>query len=197
MKNAIKYIIIILFWFSGSTPIFSQQNQVNKNKFLLVLDVQEYYTHNKLSESDANNFVNAVNKVIAKYNKEKVIYIKSTHKVLNLSLSKPFIYVDYDTSAMQFDKNLLLVNNNVFTKDEGNAFSVEDLNAFLEKNNAKEIVIVGLLAEECVYRTAIGGLKKGFDIYIIPQAIIGKSEKRTEKTYNKLISKNVKVLNLL
>lgn len=196
MKKFISPIIIILFCFFNSSFIYSQRNQSNKDKFLLVLDVQEYYTSISLADTETITFLDNVNHVIKNTDVEKVIYINSSHKVLNMSFSKPFIYVSYDTAAMHFDKKLSIVNNNIFTKEEGNAFSVEDLNIFLEKNNAKEIIIVGLLAEECIYKTSIGGIKNNYDISIIPQAILGKSEKSKNKKIEKLRENGVKIMDM-
>jgi len=192
----IKLTILFALSYLNSFSIYSQQNQQYTNKFLLVLDIQEYYTGRKLSDTETVNFIDNVNKVITNTDVDKVIYIKSSHKVLNMALSKPFIYVSNDTAAMHFDKNLKIVNDNIFTKDEGDAFSVDDLNIFLEKNNAKEIVIVGLLAEECIYKTSLGGLENHYDIFIVPEAILGKSEKSKNKKIEKLKEKGVNVLDI-
>lgn len=192
----IKLTFLLALTCLYSFSIYSQQNQQHTNKFLLVLDIQEYYTGSKLSDTETVNFIDNVNYIIENTDVEKVIYIKSNHKVLNMALSKPFIYVSNDTAAMHFDKNLKIVNDNIFTKDEGDAFSVDDLNIFLEKNNAKEIVIVGLLAEECIYKTSLGGLENNYDIFIVPQAILGKSEKSKNKKIEKLREKGVNVIDI-
>ncbi|PLX06514.1 MAG: hypothetical protein C0598_13630 [Marinilabiliales bacterium] len=188
----IIYVLIVLLTI-GSYPLFSQNDSLASDKYLMVLDLQDFYLKNSLNIKEAETYINKVNDLIYKTKNENIIYIRSVHKVLNLSLKSPFIYVTLDTSAMQLYENLSIVNDNIFTKDEGNAFSVEDLNVFLEKNNVKEIVIVGLMAEECIYKTSIGGIENGFEISIVPQAIIGKSPKSKEKIFNKLKSKGVRV----
>jgi nicotinamidase-related amidase len=173
-----------------TTRAFSQ------NRYLIVLDVQEYYTNNKLTESAAQKLIDSINYVINNTNTYNVIYIKSTHKLLNLSLSAPFVYTTTDTAAMCFDKRLNAVSKQIFTKEKSSAFSVKALNDYLKQNNAKEIVIIGLLAEKCVYESLIAGRELGYTMYTMPEAIVGKSEKSKDKVMSKLIKKGIKIADI-
>ena len=92
------------------------------------------------------------------------------------------------------DSNLKIVSNNIFTKYSGDAFTSAELNNFLESNNATNIILVGRIAEECLYQTALGGKHKGYDIYIISEAIIGKTQKRKEKAIRKMTKNKIKLL---
>ncbi len=94
------------------------------------------------------------------------------------------------------DTNLILVNDNIFVKEDGNAFTVTSLVEYLKINNAKEIIVTGLLAEKCIYNTLLGGKELGNDMYVIPEAIIGKSTKSTRKALNKLSKRDVHILPL-
>jgi len=124
------------------------------------------------------------------------LVIKSIHKLLNLSFSYPFIYVTHDTTAMCLDKRINLVNDNILTKEEPNAFTLKALNDFLEQKNAKEIIIIGLLAEQCIYESLIAGKKLGYNMYVFPEAIGGKSQKSKEKVINKLIKRGINLLDI-
>lgn len=168
----------------------------SNDKFLIVLDIQKFYTIGKLPESSAQKLMDSVNYVINHFNPKNVIYIKSLHRLLNLSLSRPFIYVSFDTAAMRFDERLIMVNKQIFTKDSANAFTINDLNNFLKQNNAKEIVIIGLMAEECIYESLLGGKDSGYNMYMIPEAIIGKSEKSKDKMIKKIRDSGIKILNI-
>ncbi len=189
-----KYLIIgfcLLFNLS-----IAQKTAITEHKFVIVLDVQNYYTCNKTLESSSKKLIDSVNKVIDNSAPNRIIYVKSTHKLLNLSLSFPFIYTSFDSTAMLFDKRINIVNDNIYTKEKASAFSVKQLNEFLQKNGAKEIVIIGLLAEQCVYNSLIEGLKLGYKMYVIPEAIVGKSEKSKEDILKKLANKGVKQLTI-
>jgi len=169
----------------------AQKKGLTDDKFIIVLDIQDYYTGNKLSESSSQQLINAVNKVINNSNANRIIYIKRTHKLLNLSLSYPFIYASLDSAAMHLDKRINIVNDQIFIKEKSSAFSIMELNDFLKQNNATEIIIMGLLAEQCVYDSLIEGLKLGYKMYVIPEAIIGKTEKRKDEILKTLVSKGI------
>jgi len=185
--NRYKFFLglaLICFLFINNT--FSQE------KYLLIVDVQDKFYKNTGIEQDANLMVNNINHIIAKMLPENVIYIKATGKVLSISFKGIKAIPMEQTPAI--DSNLKIVNNNILTKIEGDAFTLKDLNKFLLDNNAKEIVIVGLLAEKCIYSTAIGGIGKGYNIYIVPEAIVSKSKGKKEKVLKKMKKKGVKIL---
>lgn len=191
-----RILFLSLLFCLSSFSCFSQKKALIEDKFLIVLDIQEYNTKNKLSEGSSQKLIDSINYVISNTNSNNVIYIKSIHKLLNLSFSYPFIYVTHDTSAMCLDKRMNLVNNNILTKEQPNAFTLKALNDFLEQKNAKEIIIIGLLAEQCVYESLIAGKKLGYNMYVLPEAIVGKSQKSKEKVINILIKKGIKILDI-
>jgi nicotinamidase-related amidase len=191
-----RILFLLIFCSIYSLSCFSQQKEPMHDKHLIVLDIQEYYTNNKLSVVSSQKLIDSVNYIISKTISNNVTYIKSVHKLLNLSLSYPFIYVTYDSSAMRLDNRLNLVNNHILTKEKTNTFSVKELNNFLEQKNVNEIIIIGLLAEQCVYKSLIAGRKLGYNMYVVPEAIIGKSEKSKEKVIKKLTKKGIKIINI-
>ena len=164
---------LAIIWLLSINNLFSQE------RYLLVVDVQDIFYKNTGLEQQANEIVSNINQIIDKMKPAKVIYIKAIGKVLSISL-KGIKGIPME-HAPEIDSNLKIVNNNIFTKIEGDAFTLEDLNKFLFDNNAKEIVIVGLLAEKCIYSTALGGIGKGYNIYIVPEAIVSKSKDKKEK----------------
>jgi len=169
----------------------AQEKNIFENKFLLVLDMQEDYIVGKMADSVAIIFVDNVNKVISKVESSRVVYMKTAMIATSLS----FKGVSVDTLAdLEFCKNLKIVNNNIFIKEGGNAFDNNGLATFLKDRNASEIIIIGLLAEKCISRTAIGGLESGYNIYLVPNAILGKKEKTRQKTLNKLKNKGAKII---
>jgi len=189
MNMMIKYKLLLGF---AIILLLSINTLFSQEKYLLVVDVQDVFYKNTEIEQDANEMVNNINKIIEKMMPEKVIYIKATGKVLSISL-KGIKAIPME-HAPEIDSNLHIVNNNIFTKVEGDAFSLEEMKRFLIDNDAKEIIIVGLLAEKCIYSTAIGGIGKGYNVYIVPEAIVSKSKGRKEKVLKKMNKKGVKIL---
>ncbi|HPT03399.1 MAG TPA: isochorismatase family protein, partial [Bacteroidales bacterium] len=76
----------------------------------------------------------------------------------------------------------------------GDAFTSAELMDFLRSRNAREIVITGLLAEKCITATALGGIERGFDIFLVPEAVVGKSGKTRTRAIGKLEKKGVKII---
>lgn len=52
------------------------------------------------------------------------------------------------------------------------------------------------MAEECASKTLYGGKELGYDMYFIPEAIVGKSQKSKNKAMKKLKKNGIKVLHL-
>jgi len=190
MKNSQAFVfgLICIFLSISQNRVFAQQ------KYLMVLDIQEQFIKGKSYESSAKIMINNVNDLISNFNQDKIIYIKSTGKILVISLK------GFSTDTMlvpDFDTRLNIVNDNIFIKvSTGNAFNSEQLINFLKRKDAKDIVIVGLLAEKCIYQTALGGKARRYDIYIIPEAITGKSAKSKSKVFAKLQKKGIKIISL-
>lgn len=186
VSSSLKFLLIGLAFLPAIA--FSQ------GKFLMVLDVQEQFIKDKPYADVAGFMIANINALIAGFDKDKILYVKSAEKALVIN-SKGF---STDTlPAPDFDPRLNIVNNNIFVKvSTGDAFSSPELTRYLTDRNAREIVITGLLAEKCISASALGGIKKGFDVCVIPDAITGKSEKGKNKAIEKLQQKGVKTLSM-
>ncbi len=197
MKTPLKLTVIFSLIILYSNICFSQNSSQFQDKFVIILDVQKEYTENSMSESSAQKLIDSVNYVIENTDSNNIIYVKSFHRLLNLSFSLPLIYVSIDTSAKwDFDNRMKLVSDNIISKEESNVFEVKELTDFLHKNNAKEIIVIGLMAEQCVYESLIGGKELGYSMYVIPEAITGKSQESKAKVLRKLQERGIGVMHL-
>lgn len=181
----LSFSVVLLF---TSLILFSQNNDELKDKCIIVLDVQNYTTTN--SKLPCEELINNINSIVRNVPPENVVYIKTVHKVLYLSL-KGFS-VGLDTLGMEFDNRLQLVSDNIFSKEQKNTFSNVELINFLESNKFKDIIIIGFMAEYCVEASLLGGKKLHYNMYYLPEAIMGKSEKKKEKVFKKLDKKGIK-----
>lgn len=196
-KRMKKSRVLILFLTIGIASIqfcFSQKCETMKGKFLIVMDIQEYYTSGKLSFNSTQSMIESANGVIENTDAGHVIYLSRVHKLLNLSFGFPLVYISLDTNAMRLDSRLILVNENRLTREHSNAFASAELKDYLKQNNAKEIVVIGLLAEEFVYQSLLAGKELGYDMYLIPEAILGKTQKKKDKAIKKLAKRGVNVI---
>ena len=185
MNLIIRRLLLSGMLITSTFSAFSQETKYLNERFVIVLDVQQFWTDNSLKPEAAEEMLRSINAVIEKTNPAKIIYIKSSGETAVLSLSLKGVKKKTFTAG-EFDKNLKIVNTYIFEKTEGDAFTVKEMTEIFETNNAKEIIITGLLAEECVYKTALGGLSRNYDIYLVPDAIGGKSEKSKKKALKKL-----------
>jgi nicotinamidase-related amidase len=164
-----------------------------QERYLIVLDIQEFHKKNKQQDSTVKEMIQNVNSLINHFDTSQVIYVKATGKALSITL-KGF---SVDTlPAPPFDSNLTIVGSNVFAKIEGDAFTSSALIRFLESRKAKEIVLVGLMAEKCIYDTALGGKSRGYDMTIVPEGIVGTTPKKKETAINELKEKGIKFISI-
>lgn len=180
---------IIVFFLSSTLMKAQPEENTLSDKLLIVVHMQEYNDQGITKESSADA-VEHINKIIKIAMPHRVVYTKAIHKILNLTLTK--IYVDKQIKDL--DNRLHVINDNVFVDHGGDIFSSVELNEFLEEKNVKQIVIVGRIAEECIKASVKSGLKAGYEMYIIPDAIVGKSEKSKAKVFHKLKKKGAREL---
>jgi nicotinamidase/pyrazinamidase len=158
----------------------------------MVVDIQsEFYKDTEL-EYSALSMVKNVNEIISKTDPEKVVYIQAVGQELSISLTG--IVIMPILPPADLDTNLLVVNDKIYTKMKGDAFTNGELMDHLKMNNVTDILITGLMAEACVYKTAIGGVERGFNISIDPNAILGTSEKEKQSALDKLARRGVEIL---
>ncbi|MBD79960.1 MAG: hypothetical protein CL840_13690 [Crocinitomicaceae bacterium] len=183
-----KYVILLVILSINHKHGISQETDPFKDKYLIVLDVQQQFCDKSKMDSLSLEIIPTINSVIESFPQERVIYVKAIGKVINIS----FKGISVDTvQAPEFAKGLQIVNTNIITKIEDDAFKSSELIHYLENNNAREIVLIGLMAEECISETALGGLKGGYIIKIVPEAIISRNDKKKKRAINKLKEQGV------
>jgi len=190
MKTSTIIISLVLILFSTKSNFAQTENNSLDDKILIVLHMQED-SANTTSETDLEVITN-INKVIDVTPSENVVYVKINHKILNLTWKKIFVTENID----DLNDQLRVVNENIFIDENGNAFSSDELNEFLKKKGASKIVIIGRSAEECLKNSILNGIKKDYEMYFIPDAIIANSEEGKLKAFNKLKKKGAKELSL-
>lgn len=183
-------LLTSIFIFIASVSLFAQSSDAFRNKFVILLDIQKCYVTN-VPDSTTARLIAEANSVISKVDKDRVIYVKSIMKTLSFS----FRGVRVDTVPNhQFCEGLNIVNSNIFIKEDSNAFKTKRIENFLRSRDAKDIIVIGLTAEQCVSSTALGGLALGYNMYLVPSAIIGKSKEGKANAIDQMKSKGVLIL---
>ncbi|MCB2194994.1 MAG: isochorismatase family protein [Bacteroidetes bacterium] len=174
---------IVLFLSSNHIKAQSVDN-ILKDKLLIVVHMQEYNDKGITKESSADE-LDHINKIIKFAIPEHVAYTKAMHKILNLTLKKVYV----DKQIKDLDNRLDVINEHVFVDHGGDIFSSAELIDFLKEKNFTKIVIIGRVAEECIKTSVKSGLKAGYEMYLIPEAIVGKSDKSKARVIRKLKKK--------
>lgn len=190
LKRSALFLLLLTISVKGS---FAQKNNAN-DKYLIILGAEHRYTQVTNSKSSSQEVIDNINSVIEKFNPDKIIYVYSVHKALSLSLKGPKTILD--SVGMIRDERLAVVNENIITKESVDAFKDQNLIQFLKKNNAKDIAIVGFMADYYIQESLIGGKELGYNMFFIPKAIMGKSKKNKSKVFKKLKTKGIHQLSI-
>lgn len=191
MKNTCSILFFIGFLLCNIFYCNSQNNNQSNDKFLIILDMQEDYISANIPDSAVISQIDAINYLIENTDPKKVIYVVSLGKAISISSKGTKI----DTLiGSEIDKRIKKVNNNVFEKTKGDAFKTEAVNGYLQIYETRKIIVVGLMAEKCVFKTLLGGKKKGYEMYTVPDAVVGKTKESKEKAMQKLAEKGIKLL---
>lgn len=167
----------------------------NINKALLVIDIQEDATGETAKQSYKNSqeLISNVNLVIESSEKKGITVIYIKHEINNNFLNKIVmrnIFIK-GTHGSEIDSRIKIVNNYIYSKDKGNAFSNPKLDSFLKQNHINEVFIVGLDATACVYRTSIGAIDKGYKAIVLEDAIVTSNMGRIPKILEKYENKGI------
>jgi nicotinamidase-related amidase len=168
---------------------FTQESGFLKDKYLIILDIQDHFTKGVIGESLSEPLIQTINGLIDRSDPERVIYIRSVLSTFTIGLSG----CSTDTLPnLELDSRLKLVNRQIFIKNKANAFTSAELQNFLAGKNSPEFVVVGLMAGHCVLKTLLGGQGKGYVMFYIPDAIMDKTPERKEKTLETLQKKGIR-----
>ncbi|MBP1042095.1 cysteine hydrolase [Vagococcus sp. BWB3-3] len=147
---------------------------------LLVIDMQVGII-NQPHYKKKEELIKAVQGIIDGANEQlDVIYIKHSippHPIDSLLTAGQMKPGTADTELIAEFANQSLV----FHKHRADAFTAADFDAYLVKRQIKQLYLVGADASSCVYRTALGGKNRGYDVTILEDGLFATSQKMKEK----------------
>ena len=180
---------------SEGSPITSY---ANPKKALLVVDVQEgscgKYSNN--AYPDADQVITKINEIITQAQAQSmdVIYIKQEDKKGLLNYIIFGGKMTEGTDGTHLDSRLNVINDTAFVKNKQDSFTNTMFEEYLIKNEINELYIVGLDAYACIYKTALGGLNRGYNINIISDAIMTQSPDGVEGIVETYLKDGINVI---
>ena len=99
-----------------------------------------------------------------------IVYIKNTKKLRSGMVTD------------EFADELILASDNVFCKEQADAFSSAELISYLNSEGVSEIEMIGVDGNSCIKASAKGAVKCGFIVSIVLNCIGVSNLPRFEKT---------------
>jgi len=155
-----------------------------RRRALIVVDVQnDFCPGGSLAVPDGDKVIEPLNRLIKEFldNKEVVVKSRDWHK----PTTKHFAayggvwppHCVQETKGAEFHKDLIddsrivVISKGLGDEDCYSAFDGTDLAERLKKENVEELWIGGLATDYCVKNTVLDGLKNGFTVKAITEAM--------------------------
>lgn len=159
-------------------------------KALLVIDVQSDFTGPRAKypfpPGKGDGLIAAANRMSQKAREHGVPVVYIRHEfdgVLGRLYARLLLRgaAIKGSPGTELDPRLTQVSDHCFTKNETNAFSNPQLDAFLRQQQVRELYLAGLDGFFCVNKTAKGGLDRGYRVTFITDAIITNFERAWQR----------------
>ena len=163
--------MIILFVFSCKTSDAKINYSGNHQRALLVIDMQiDYIGENgkfTIEKNQIENLIKTTNRIINEFqmNNYKIIYLRNMFRENDIkNRFRNFAAIE-GTLGIEIDPRINIASEYVFDKYTPTAFSNTSFENFLMENQISELFLCGVMADQCVYETAISANKKVVNYY--------------------------------
>ncbi|RQO65890.1 hypothetical protein DBR43_26950 [Pedobacter sp. KBW06] len=147
--------------------------RITKEQLLVIIDPQKDFINPDGAYAKRHSGIRQIleckrkiNELLAETPAERLLVIYSDYLPnqfgAGLSMAIP------GTSGHQIDI-AIQVSHRLIAKTAHSSFSSEEFSSHLEKNNIKELILCGFLAEYCVKQTAIDGLSRGYKVSVLSE----------------------------
>lgn len=192
----IGIIALRLVYLSSATKSDSIVKYDSPKSALLVLDIQ----NDTLGISEYGNtetIMANINTAIeyANDSKMEIIYTKQefTGNPLDSLISSGMYKADSEGANLY--NGLSIQSKNIFSKLRTDAFSVEHFEKYLIENEINTLYIVGADASACVYKTALGGVNRGYRVIVLEDSLFSIKKEMLNKMLEKYQTKGIEITN--
>lgn len=189
-KYPMGALLLIIILFMAGCGFDTQGQPVAKYRHprqaLLVMDVQADFTGERarmpVDPGEAEQMMGHLNALIDKAPQKGwvVIYIRNVFskgdRIANLFRNNAAVT---GSPGVDFDPRLNVVNQNIFRKNQPDAFSNRNFERFLARQRINELYITGVFADQCVFWTAKGALNRGYKVNYLSDCVAAKTSQDT------------------
>lgn len=168
----------------------------NPKSALLVMDIQnDTLGVSQYSNTDA--LIKNINDTVeyADKNNIEVIYIKQEFDNPLDSLLSGGMY-RVDSEGAQLSKQLSFTSENVYSKNRSDTFSVSEFEKYLIDEQIDTLYLVGADASACVYKTALGGVNRGYNIIVLEDCIFSLNRDMLNNMFKKYVQNDINISNI-
>jgi nicotinamidase-related amidase len=169
-------------------------------KTLLVIDMQiDYIDENgkfPIEKSQINRLIETVNNIIGDFheNNYQIIYMRNIFRKNDIkNIFRNFAVIE-GTAGAEIAPGISIVSNDIFDKYTPSAFSNKRFENFLIRNQINELYVCGVMADECVYETALSAFNSGYIVNYYANAVGSSSVRNIENAIEKLKNKGINII---
>jgi nicotinamidase-related amidase len=199
MKKMV-FAVLVLSIISCKSSDIRIIDYVNPQKALLVIDMQiDYIGENgkfTIENNQIENLIEITNTIIDDYynNNYKVIYFRNIFRKNDFrNIFNNYAAIE-GTSGTEIDPRINIVSDYIFDKYSPTAFSNIEFEKLLIENQINELFLCGVMADQCVYETAISAHNKGYNVNYFSNAVGSLSVRDIEKAIKKLKKKGINII---
>jgi nicotinamidase-related amidase len=163
---------------------------------LLVIDIQED-TLNIPQYSNSKELIQNINTSIeyAAENGMAVIYVKQEYSNIFDSLLTGGMY-KANSKGSALSNQLLIKSDNIYSKLRSDSFSKNNFEQYLIDNQIDTLYIVGADASGCVYKTSLGGVKRGYHVVVLKDCLFSVDKNILNKMLKEYENNGINVENM-
>jgi nicotinamidase/pyrazinamidase len=196
----VVFLFVYLVVFEKRQSVISDGAPIEKygeqRSALMVIDIQESttgtVTQNENLAKGSDSLIRTINAVIDRAARDSmpVIYVRSeiTDPVINLINNS----MEKGSVGAALDRRLKVVSNFDIPKDKEDAFCNPALDRLLTGNQINRLYVTGLDVAYCVNSTIIAAQNRGYEIFVIGDAVTSDTEELRDQMFKEFTERKVK-----
>jgi nicotinamidase-related amidase len=199
---AVVFVNLLIFQYTATEVSTGQpiEAYAEQHAALLVIDIQEATTGEISTDTyykeKSDALIKNINHLTEWFQHKNAAVINVRSEVTNPLLNLVNNSYAKGSIGARFDKRLKTVSGIELVKKKSDAFLNTDLDSILINNKVSEIYIVGLDAAHCVNTTVEAAKNRNYQIFIVEDAVLAKSDALKDSMMVVFRNQGVKVLKM-